>query len=190
MELHAKFSQSFRSRNCKISLKKFQIGVVIRICTKIKWLVAGETLHHARRKKNPKNSWTTFGVVGKIRIMPYPAMGKIILNNFYIRTVIRIITKVKSFVASSTSHHSRKFIKFVNNCLSYAADRQRQKHNLRTTHRFHHSLPYKMTGKSSNTISTRVLRVADSSAVSYLRIRYRFGCQLRRYLSIHFRRLL
>ena len=146
-------------------------------------------------EKNPKNSWTTFGVVSKIRTMPYPAMGKITLNNFYVSTVIRIITEVKSFVASSTPHHSRKFIKFVNNCLSYAADRQRQKHNLRTTHRFQHSFararqPCKMKAKSSNTISMRVLRVADSSAVSYLRIRYRFGCQLRRYLSIHFRRLL
>jgi len=57
---------------------------------------------------------------------PYPVVVKI-PSNSRIRIVIRIVTEIQSFVAGQTFHHSQEKIlsKFVDNFLSYPANRQR-----------------------------------------------------------------
>jgi len=107
----------------KNSVKNNWIRIMIRISNNIEWFVASETSLSIKIIR--KNSSTTFWVISKIRILLLSLNGKIPLENSCI--VNWITTKILSAAASHTSHFSKKSSKFVQNVLSYPADRQTYK---------------------------------------------------------------
>jgi len=107
----------------KNSVKYNWIRIVSRISNNIEWFVASETSLSIKIIR--KNSSTISWVISKIRILLISLNGKIPLENSCI--VNWIITKILSAAASHKSHFSKKSSKFVQNVLSYPADRQTYK---------------------------------------------------------------